>query len=149
MQTKWKCGNRRQKRIRNTVEEPEKAHKRIFKYFVPSTNRRQADDRDPGAKSQEPAARIRDPAYRVQDAESQGSLSAVKGPKLTKHATPPHTHVRPRAPHTSVFTFHSLFPGFYSFSFHFSLLLACETTANGNELFSKVFTASWKNAGEN
>lgn len=119
---------------------PRSEDKRIFKYLVPSTNRRRADDQDPEC--------------RLQSAGCRGFV--VKGSKLTKLATPTrhrprshtdthtHTHTYTRtplfSPHTSVFTFHSLFLGFYwDFSFFFFFLLACET-ANGNELFSKVFT---------
>jgi len=98
---------------------PRSEDKRIFKYLVPSTNRRRADDQDAEC--------------RLQSAGCRGFV--VKGSKLTKlcHAHSPsptlahrhtHTHTYTRtplfSPHTSVFTFHSLFLGFYwDFSFFF------------------------------
>lgn len=120
---------------------PRSEDKRIFKYLVPSTNRRRADDQDAEC--------------RLQSAGCRGFV--VKGSKLTKlcHAHSPsptlahrhtHTHTYTRtplfSPHTSVFTFHSLFLGFYwDFSFFFFCWLAKRQTEMNSLV--KCLQGSW------
>lgn len=116
---------------------PRSEDKRIFKYLVPSTNRRRADDQDAEC--------------RLQSAGCRGFV--VKGSKLTKLATPTrhrprshtdtHTHIRihvhPFFRHTLLSSLFILYSSDFTGIFLSFFLLACET-ANGNELFSKVFT---------
>lgn len=85
---------------------PRSEDKRIFKYLVPSTNRRRADDQDPEC--------------RLQSAGCRGFV--VKGSKLTKLATP--TRHRPRS-HTDTHTYVYTYTPFFAthFCLHFSFFI--------------------------